>query len=108
MYIRVSKTIAKFINKTAKELGFKAHAEVITLPYQTYSLHTGENVVDASFNGDYDYETREFKVIMVTYPDEYYACPRYLTTMGLSNAFKNSGVTDVDGLKEWFRDMLEV
>lgn len=108
MYIRVSKTIAKFINKTAKELGFKAHAEVVDLSYQNYSVLTGESVFDASFYGDYNYDTAGFKAILVTYPDEYYACPRYLTTMGLSNAFKNSGVTDVDGLKEWFRDMLEI
>lgn len=108
MYIRVSKTIAKFINKTAKELGFKAHAEVVDLSYQNYPVLTGESPFDAHFYGDYNYDTAGFKAIMVTYPDEYYACPRYLTTMGLTRFFKSYGATDMDSLKEMFRDMLEI
>lgn len=108
MNIKVSKVFAKFINTTAKELGFEAHAEVVLLPYDTYHLHTGQSIVDASFAGDYDWKTRDFKTIMVTYPDEYYACPVYLTTKSLVEEFHSRGVSTADELKEMLRDMLEI
>ena len=108
MNIQVSKVFAKFINKTAKEMGFEAHAEVVLLPYEGYSFYTGQSVVDASFSGDYDWETRDFKTIKVTYPDNYYACPVYLTTKGLVEEFRSRGVETADELKEMLKDMLEI
>lgn len=108
MNIAVTKTFARFINKTAKEMGFEAHAEVVLLPYEGYSFYTGQSVVDASFSGDYDWETRDFKTIKVTYPDSYYACPVYLTTKGLVEEFRQRGVKTVEELQEMLRDMLEV
>ena len=108
MNIQVSKTFAKFINKTAKEMGFEAHAEVVLLPYNAYAFYTGQSVVDASFSGDYDWETRDFKTIMVTYPDNYYACPVYLTTKGLVKEFRSRGVKTLEELKNMLREMLEV
>lgn len=42
---------------------------------------------------DFDWETRTFKVIRVTYPDEYYACPKYLTTKDLQFCLKQSNKT---------------
>jgi hypothetical protein len=108
MNIQVSKVFAKFINKTAKEMGFEAHAEVVLLPYEGYSFYTGQSVVDASFSGDYDWETRDFKTIKVTYPDNYYACPVYLTTKGLVEEFRSRGVKTMEELKDMLREMLEV
>ena len=108
MNIQVSKVFAKFINKTAKEMGFEAHAEVVLLPYEGYSFYTGQSVVDASFSGDYDWETRDFKTIKVTYPDNYYACPVYLTTKGLVEEFRSRGVKTLEELKDMLREMLEV
>ena len=108
MNIQVSKVFAKFINKTAKEMGFEVHAEVVLLPYEGYSFYTGQSVVDASFSGDYDWETRDFKTIKVTYPDNYYACPVYLTTKGLVEEFRSRGVKTMEELKDMLREMLEV
>lgn len=106
MNIQVSKTFANFINKTAKEMGFKAHAEVVTISTGAYSFTTGTDLWDAG--DDYDCATGTCKAIKVSYPDEYYACSRYLTTYGLTNEFRKRGVKDVAGLKTMLRDMIEV
>ena len=106
MIVKVSKVFASFINKTAKEMGFKAHAEVVKISSGAYSFTTGTDLWDAG--DDYDYSTGTCKAIMVSYPDEYYACNRYLTTYGLNNEFREYGVKDIVGLKKMLRDMLEV
>jgi len=106
MIVKVSKVFASFINKTAKEMGFKAHAEVVTISRGAYSFTTGTDLWDAG--EDYDYVAGTCKAIKVSYPDEYYACNRYLTTYGLTTEFRRRGVKTADGLKEMLRDMLEV
>lgn len=106
MNIAVTKVFAKFINKTAKEMGFKAHAVVITLPSNAYTFHTGTDLWDAG--DDYDFTTGRCKVIMVDYPEIYYACTRFLSTHRLTEEFRKRGVRTAEELKEMLRDMLEV
>ena len=106
MYIAVTKVFANFINKTAKALNFKAHAEVITLPSNAYTFHTGTDLWDAG--DDYDFTTGRCKVIMVEYPGNYYACTRFLSTHRLTKEFCDRKVKTLEGLKEMLRDMLEV
>lgn len=106
MNIRVSKVFAKFINTTAKEMGFKAHAEVIALRSNVYSFATGVDLWDAG--RDYDYETGTCKVIEVSYPYEYHATRRFLTTYELVKEFRRRGVKTAEELKEMLKDMLEI
>jgi hypothetical protein len=106
MNIQVSKTFANFINKTAKEMGFKAHAVVITLSSQAYKFHTGTDLWDAGI--DLDLATGRCKVIMVEYPGLYYACTRFLSTHRLTEEFRRRDVKTEGELKAMLRDMLEV
>jgi hypothetical protein len=106
MNIQVSKVFAKFINKTAKELGFEAHAEVIALRSSAYTFATGTDLWDAG--ADYDYATGTVKVIEVSYPYDFYATRKFLTTYELVKEFRQRGVKTVDELKEMLRDMLEI
>ena len=106
MNIQVSKVFANFINKTAKDMGFKAHAEVVALPKSSYSFATGTDLWDAG--NDYDYTTGTCRVIEVSYPYDFYATRKFLTTHALTHEFRNRGVKDVKGLKDMLRDMLEV
>ena len=106
MNIAVTKTFARFINKTAKEMGFKAHAEVIALRSNVYSFATGVDLWDAG--RDYDYETGTCKVIEVSYPYEYHATRKMLTTYELTREFRQRGVKTVEELQEMLRDMLEI
>ena len=109
MKVKVSKVFADFINKTAKELGFKAEASVVKMSEQMYRLHVGlKAMLDAQDTDDYDWGEDEYKVIRVVYPDEYYACPQYLTTTALTKEFRRRGVTTVDELKEMVKSMCEI
>ena len=106
MNIQVSKTFANFINKTAKALGFEAHAEVIAIKETAYEFCTGTSLWDAG--NDYDYSTGTCKVIEVSYPYEFYATRKFLTTYELVREFRRRGVKTVEELQEMLRDMLEI
>ena len=109
MKVKVSKVFANFINKTAKELGFKAEAEVVTMSERAYRLNVGlEAALDAEDNGDYDWGEGEYRVIRVCYPDNYYTVPTYLTTAYLTSEFRRRQVTTEDGLKQMLRSLCEV
>lgn len=109
MKVKVSKVFADFINKTAKELGFKAEASVVTMSERGYRLNVGlDAMLDAQDNGDYDWCEDEYKVIRVAYPDEYYAMPQYMTTAFLTKEFRRRGVTTEAELKEMVRSMCEI
>lgn len=106
MRIQVSKVFANFINKTAKEMGFEAHAEVIALRSSAYTFATGND----RWHGecDYDWETGTYRVIEVSYPYNFYATRKFLTTHELTTEFNRNGVKDIAGLKEMLRNMLEI
>lgn len=106
MNIKVSKTFAKFINKTAKEMGFEAHAEVVALRSSAYTFATGVDMWDGEC--DYDWETGTYRVIEVSYPYDFYATRKFLTTYELVSEFRKRGVKSVDELKDMLREMLEI
>lgn len=106
MKIQVSKTFAKFINDTAKEMGFEAHAQVIALRSSAYTFATGTDRWDGGC--DYDWKTGTYRVIEVSYPYDFYATRKFLTTYALNLEFRKRGVKTVDELKAVLRDMLEI
>ena len=109
MKVKVSKVFADFINKTAKELGFKAEASVQRMSERMYRLHVGLNaMLDAEDYGDYDWREGEYKVIRVVYPEEYYACPQYLTTKALNDEYNRRRVSTADELKAMLQDMCRI
>ena len=106
MNIAVTKVFASFINKTAKEMGFKAYAEVVEMSDRQYQLCVGD-IYDAYDYRDYT-GAGNLKAIMVCYPDDYYACPHYLSTKTLVREFKRRGIRTLDELKDMLKDMLEI
>ena len=106
MNIQVSKVFANFINKTAKEMGFEAHAEVIALRSSAYTFATGTDRWDGEC--DYSPKTDTYRVIEVSYPYDFYATRKFLTTSELNQEFRRRGVKTEDELKEMLRDMLEI
>ena len=106
MNIQVSKVFANFINKTAKEMGFEAHAEVIALRSSAYTFATGNDMWDGDC--DYDWKTDTYRVIEVSYPHDFYATRRFLTTHELVQEFRKRKVESVAELKEMLKDMLEI
>lgn len=106
--VMVSKRFAKFINDTAKELGFEVCAEVVTLSPNQYKWNVTLDYENAYDNGDYDWANDEFKAIMLTYPETYYANPQFLTTHSLNREFERVGVESADDLKRMIRNMCEI
>ena len=107
MYVKVSKVFAKFINKTAREMGFKCMAKVIKCNVNSYGFCTGDDVIDARCYGDYNNDDT-IKVLQVVYPYEYHACERLVTTRQLIEEFKRRKVSNFEDLKEMVRDMFEI
>lgn len=110
MKVKVSKVMADFINKAAEELGFKAHASVETFTERGYKMQVDVMMDPWELErlGDYDYRRDEYKAIRVDYPDDYYACPQYLTTKGLLKEFRRRRVENEQELKQMLRDMCEI
>lgn len=110
MKIRVSKVFANYINKCAKEMGFKAEACVETMSESQYGYCVG-NVFDAMDYGDSDMNDEGqyiFKAIAISYPCDYYASTKYLTTKQLLNEWRRrSGKTEQD-LSEMIRELCEI
>ena len=105
MNIQVSKVFADFINKTVPNV----EASVRKMSENEYRMHVGSLAVClAAQYGDYDWQTDKYKAIVVLYPDDHYACPRYITTKELHEEFKRRGVKDAEGLKSMIKDMIEI
>lgn len=108
MKIKVSKVFADFINKTAKEMNFAVSAKVIELTENMYCFHVDSNIFHAYDYNDVNENNGKFKVIILTYPGNYYAVPNYLTTYQLTKEFKRRNITDVNGLKNMIRNLCEI
>lgn len=110
MKIRVSKVFANYINKCAKEMGFKAEACVETMSENQYRFCVG-NVYDAMDCDDYylTFDGRDvFKAIAISYPYDYYAPTKYLTTAQLNKEWRRrNGKTEQD-LREIIRELCEI
>ena len=103
MKVKVSKVFADFITKTVKG----AEAQVAYLTPGQYAMSCG-NLVDAISYGDFDQGSGLYKAIRVSYPPEWYACSRYVSTKELTKEFRRRGVKDAEGLKEMLRYMLTI
>ena len=108
MKVKVSKVFADYLNKLAKQGVLDIdHAEVRTFSECGYTLNVGDPW-DAEQYGDYDYNNDEYKAIVVVYPDEYYALPKYLSTELLTTTFNWFKVTNEEELKEMLKDLINI
>lgn len=108
MKVAVTRVFAKFINETANIMGFECEASVVHIPDSHYGFFTGNSLFDSMFFGDYDADKRSSRVIKVVYHDDYYACPKYLTTKELQEEFVRHEVRTADGLRKMLRELLEI
>ena len=99
MKVKVSKVFAKAVNEIAEKYGKRFHAEV-----RKRKIGMWENFCDADFN----WETDEVRELVVTYPAEYYACPRYVRTDELLAEFNRRGVKAWAEFEQMIVDMFEI
>ena len=89
MRVSATKTMARELNKAGKKAGVPYRFEHITMDTNAYKWNVDYDVFRAYDYGDYDISTGKMRAIMVVYPSEYYAVPRYLTTYELHGLYKN-------------------
>lgn len=87
--VKASNTLAKVLNEAFKNKGYDI--SLTKMSEYNYSMMVDYNIFN--HDEDFDYKTNLFKVIMINYPDDYYACSKFLTTKDLLRILKNSDKT---------------
>ena len=93
MRIAATTTMAATLNKEFRRRGWDYKARQVWLKAQQYSWNVGD-IYDAEDYGDYNDEKDAYRAIVVIYPDDYYACPRYITTRDLNRLFSKGDTLD--------------
>ena len=105
MKVQATKTMAKEIERYAKQNGKAYRAEFVTMSRDEYA----RNVDDIWDNArDYNSAIGKMQVILITYPAEYYAIPRFLTTRTLSRAFHDCGEKTFDNFMKAVNNECEI
>ena len=92
MKIKATKTMATAINKALK--GTKLSNYKVSLEkLSEHEFAWGVDLDTYKHDADYNFEDGTFNVLKVEYPQNYYACSRYLTTSDLMKAYKCSDKT---------------
>ena len=81
MKVKITKTLAKTLNKEIKDFDI----EYVEMNFNQYKAFV--NYRPFENEEDYDYAKDKFKVFRVIYPDEYYACNQYITSKDLKRIF---------------------
>lgn len=106
MKIKATKTMATALNKAMKNSklsGYKVSLEKFT--ERQFSLYV--DIDSYKHDADYNLEDGTFNVLKIAYPQDYYACNRYLTTRDLVNIYKHSDKT-YDGFMQQVIESIEV
>ena len=101
MQIKVSKVFARFIESNCPKL----KAEVVELSEGAYSYYVG-SIWDVG--NDYNPATGKYKAICVSYPPEWYAPARYISTAQIVAEFHRNNVTTAAGLVDMLNDWLQI
>lgn len=93
MKLKISKVMLKEIKNYFKtKKGFEKYDfDFMEMNINQYSNYVDYNVFDNEI--DFDCSKNVFKTIRVAYPNDYYACDKYLTTNDLVKCYKNSDKT---------------
>lgn len=101
MRVKVSKVFAKFIESNCAGL----EAEVVEMSAGAYTSNVG-SIWDAG--DDYNPATGKFRAICVSYPPEWYAPARYISTAQILGEFHRCNVTTAAGLVTMLNDWLQI
>lgn len=88
MRVQVSKTLTVWLNNQFKQHNIPYKAVYTTMTQREYDWQVGDTSMD-TLEYDYNFTTGKYRVIKILYPDDYYACPQYLTTRQLIHLAQN-------------------
>ena len=105
MRVQVSKTLTTWLNNQFKQHNIPYKAIYTTLSQREYDWQVGDTSMD-TLEYEYNFTTGKYRVIKILYPDNYYACPNYLTTSilirlaqgihGDANLFYKNIITEIE------------
>lgn len=92
MKVKVSQQMTKALNNTLSDTGYKF--SLVKINEDAFRWYVDIDVYRHSADRD---KNGQYKVIAVTYPADYYAADRYLTTAELNHIFRSNrfGVSDI-------------
>lgn len=111
MKVRVTKVMAKEISKAMKARDMEFDECIVgSMSERGYILNVAgtDGAFEAQDNGDYDWETGEYKFIKIVWPWHYHACPTYLTTQSLRATFKRCGGNTLEQFMDTFYNEIAI
>ena len=108
MKIKTTKALAKFLSEKLKEhettKNYTLTHEKVTQPFFVWSIDFDYWKHEQT---DYDPSTNKFNVFKISYPLDYYACDKYITTKDLTRIFDKSDHT-ANGFVQAFINYIEI
>ena len=107
MKIKTTKTLCKFLSEKLKE---HETTKNYTLTHEQLTKDFFSWQVDMDYYNhtiDYNYNNNKFNVFKISYPLDYYACDKYITTKDLTKIFDKSDKT-ANGFVQAFINYIEI
>lgn len=101
MKVKASRVMASLLDKNIKY----CKISFIQMSSDSYRRYVDTEIY--MHDNDIDYRTGKYNAILVNYPSEYYAYPKYITTNDLVRVFRMSDKT-VDGFICEFKKYIEI
>ena len=103
MKVQATKVMADFLRKSIGKRDFTISLEKMT--ERQFALRV--SIETYRHTADYNAATGLFNVIKITYPSDFWAMPRYITTADLLYIFKHSNKT-AEGFAKSFAEYVEI
>lgn len=102
MKLKATKTLANELNKMIDKYNIYG----VRMHERDFSLRVDLDIY--KHGRDFDHKTNTFGVIVVEYPNNYYACNKYITTNDLVKIWKNTNDKTINGLAKAFCEFVEI
>lgn len=107
MKVKITKKMVNEIKKAFAKIEKVKNYDVEYVKMSSRQYNYCVDFDNKSMDYDYNWLNGEWVVIKILYPNEYYAMPKYITTVDLLNIFRKSNKT-LDGFMQELADFLEV
>ena len=107
MILKTTKTLANFLDKEAQkhEKTKNYHIYKTEMTERAYAFNVDIDPYD--HENDYNINNNKYNVIVIEYPQNYYACNKYITTNDLHKSYNKSDKT-LNGFIKKFIEYIEI
>lgn len=108
MRLTTTKTLAKvlqdYARKNEKTKDYKIYKT--TMSERTFSLYV--DIDTYNHDNDFDFVKDCYNVIVIEYPQDFYACNKYITTNDLTKIYNKMQEKTLDNFIKQFFDYIEI